>query len=123
MKHQSPVDFETLLADSLQTAGLEDGGLPFSSDAAFLEMLNQRLDQVTAPADVTPFWIRGIWRGVAAAAAGVILFAGLNIIPPLLFRASLSGAGMVREKIIAASVQQEIAWQQFVAVLKTQTNN
>lgn len=123
MRLQSPDDFDALLAESLQTDGTADCRLPLSSDAEFLEQLQQRLAETAVTPRVSPFWIHGVYRGIAAAAAGIVLFAGLNIIPPLLFRASLNGVGMVREKIIVASVQQEIVWQQFVAALKMQAKN
>lgn len=127
MKPQSPrpcaVDFEKLLAESLKIDVGADSGPRFSSDVVFLAGLNERLAKRTVQPKASPIWINGILGGMAAAAAGLILFAGLNILPPFFYRASVTGAGLVREKILDASVQQEIAWQQLMVAIQTQAKN
>jgi hypothetical protein len=54
-------------------------------------------------------------------AVGLILLLGLNTLPGFLVRVSIAGTGLAQEKIITLTIQQQIAWRQFVVNLENET--
>jgi hypothetical protein len=114
MKKLPPSDFEKMVAEALKIESLPGG----SSDREFLAGLNRRLAPVVpVPHRVWQIWSTGVWNGVAAVALGMTLLVGLNILPPFLVKVSVGGAGLIREKIVTATLQQQLWLEQFLVDL------
>jgi hypothetical protein len=113
-------EFEKLVAASLKLNNFPG----ISSDEEFLMKLNQRLKRApnahtrAAKPKFQNIWATGVWNGVRAMAMGIVLLAGLDIMPPLFVNASMVGAGFVQEKIVQISINQQIRWQQFLMNLE-----
>ncbi|HEX3044974.1 MAG TPA: hypothetical protein VHY08_09465 [Bacillota bacterium] len=134
MNKLPPVDheLEKLLRDSLKVEKV-----PYSSDSAFLKKLQQNLDQVPqvpvpqAPAPWAerpaaqppgrPPWRTGVFNGITGVAVGLILLLGLNTLPGFLVRITVAGSGLAQEKLITLTIQQQVAWNQFMVNLKNET--
>jgi hypothetical protein len=115
MKNLPCVSFEKKMITSLKISDLT--GL--SSDAEFLRQLNQNLSHSQQPQPTFyQIWFNGVFNGLAAAAVGVILLIGLNILPSLFVNASVVGTGLIEEKIVYATLNQRILWQQMVLGLE-----
>lgn len=111
MKNTPYDPFEKAVFESLQLDNLPE----LSSDTNFLYRLNRNL--ANAGNQKIPFyrvWFNGVCNGLAAAAVGVLILVSLNILPPLLVNASITGTGLIREKIVQTSLEQRIFWQQMV---------
>jgi hypothetical protein len=90
-----------------------------SSDAEFLRQLNHNLSHSQQPQPTFyQIWFNGVFNGLAAAAVGVVILVGLNVLPPLLVDASVTGTGLIQEKIVRATIDQRILWQQMVIGLE-----
>lgn len=107
-----PLDrFENTVIESLKISDLT--GL--SSDDEFLRQLNQNLSHSPQPEPVFyQIWFNGVFNGLAAAAIGVILLFGLNVLPPILVNASLTGTELIEAKIVHLTLDQHALWQQIV---------
>jgi len=118
MKNYSPNEFESFLTTTFK----EDEIPELISDEAFLQALNTKLNQMITPNPRSPYqiWFSGLTHGMTAAAAGIILIVGLNTIPPLLVRASVSNVGLVQKQVINARMQQQIFWQKLLVNLEQQ---
>jgi hypothetical protein len=117
MRNLSPVDFEKKLHTSLKVDDLT--GL--TPDAEFLKKLNQSLTPLRQEQREPSFyriWLSGIFNGLAAVASGIILFIGLQILPPFLVTATINGTGLIQAKIVSATVDQSILWRQIAMILK-----
>ncbi len=115
MKNWPSAEFEKIIAESLKVEKLPE----LSTDEDFLRKLNFRLNNSEATKQsLFQIWLNGISEGLVAAAIGVILFIGLSQLPNLLVNMSVNGAGLVQEKIVQVTVEQQILWQQFVCNLK-----
>jgi hypothetical protein len=90
----------------------------FSADAEFLRILNQNLSRLQ-PSEPTFYqiWFNGVFNGLAAAAVGVIILIGLNVLPPVFVNASVTGTGMIQQQIVRVTLDQRILWQQMVTNL------
>ena len=90
----------------------------FSADGEFLRVLHQNLSRLPAPEPIFyQIWFNGVFNGLAAAAVGVILLIGLNVLPPVLVNASVTGTGLIQEQIVRVTLDQHILWQQMVTSL------
>ncbi len=118
MKKYSPNEFESLLTSALKEEEIPE----LISDDAFLAALNMKLNQIITPKPRAPYqiWLSGLTHGMTAAAAGIILIVGLNTVPPLLVRASVSNAGLVQKQVINVRMQQQIFWQKILINLEEQ---
>lgn len=133
MALRSHDDLDRLLSEALKVPGTRAADSSpqrwaGSSDAEFLQCLNRGLNETVKPKVQTKpklvdIWFTGVWNGVAAAAVGLVIFVGLNVLPPFFVKASVAGADLVQEKIIDVSVQQHVIWQQILIDLKSQAQN
>jgi hypothetical protein len=106
--------FEKKVLTSLQISDVTG----FSADGEFLRVLHQNLSRLPAPEPTFhQIWFNGVFNGLAAAAIGIILLIGLNVLPPVLVNASVTGSGLIQEQIIQITVDQHILWQQMVTCL------
>ncbi|MGE5580980.1 MAG: hypothetical protein ACM3X9_00415 [Bacillota bacterium] len=110
MNNQSTEQFEDFLKTSLKTADLP--GL--TPDAEFLAKLHHELDRIQSRTKFRQLWLNGVSKGLVAAAVGLILLVGLNILPPLFVNASLSGSNLIREKIVQTTLRQHLLWQHLI---------
>ncbi|HEX7714018.1 MAG TPA: hypothetical protein VF531_08325 [Bacillota bacterium] len=113
---------EQLLADAFNDDTLCD--LPeYPSDADFLRDLQRRLSQQQSVLSYDQVWFSGILRGMAATAVGVVLFVGLNTLPPIFINASITGSGMLREKLVSISAGQHVLVQRLITRIQSQNPN
>lgn len=107
-------DFEKTLTEALKIETFRH----FSTDQEFLNRLNQRLQPVSMPTRGRIVWMAGFWNGVAAAAFGMILLVGLNILPPFLISASINGTGYLGDQIVRISVNERLWLEQLLMKLR-----
>jgi hypothetical protein len=105
-----------LIADALR---LDSSSPDFCSDEQFLLSLNARLHQVKREPPAYRVWLNGLMSGTAAAAAGFILFIGMNVLPPIFVKDSVANIGIFREQVVNISIQQRNLWQQLVINLES----
>ena len=114
MKNWPADHFEKLVGESLKIT--DSPGM--TSDDEFLEKLNQKLNNTQPKTRSLLTWLNGISNGLVAAAIGLVLLYGLNVLPPFLVNASLTGSGFIQQSIIQASVNQHVLWQQLTMDLE-----
>jgi hypothetical protein len=91
----------------------------FSADADFLRKLNQNLSclQPSTPT-FYQIWFNGVFNGLAAAAIGVILLIGLNVLPPYFVNVSITGTELIKDQIVHVTLDQRMLWQQMATRLE-----
>ena len=110
-------DLETKITALLKFDPLNE----ISSDSEFIQKLNQKLLLLEQPQSDHLFrriWFNGICNGLAAAALGVIIFISLQVLPPLLMEASLTGTELIQSKIVGATLNQNVLWKKFIMDLQ-----
>lgn len=113
---------ERLLQDALDGEAVCD--LPgYPSDTDFLSDLNRRIAQLQSGPTCEQVWFSGILRGVAAFAFGVVLFVGLNTLPQIFINASITGSGLLKEKLVSISAGQHVLVQKLITRIQSQNPN
>ncbi len=110
-------DLETKITTLLKFDPLNE----ISSDSEFIQKLNQKLLLLELPQSDHLFrriWFNGICNGLAAAALGVIIFISLQVLPPLLMEASLTGTELIQSKIVGATLNQNVLWKKLIMDLQ-----
>lgn len=110
--------FETLVAEALR-----DIPRPPITDKEFLDRLEERFKKLPKKNRIKQVWWKGFADGLAAAAAGFVLLAGLTTIPPMFAEISLSGAEYLKSNVRYVSLRQYLWWEKVFINLQTQKNH
>lgn len=110
---------EQLLKDAFDSDTVGDlPGYPSNND--FLRDFHRRIAQLSSGPTFEQVWFSGILRGMAAFAFGIVLFVGLNTLPPIFINASITGSGLLKEKLVSISAGQHVLVQRLITHIQSQ---